>query len=385
MKKPFSFIFALLFIISLLFPLLKNVSQASEALDIYFFYSNSCAHCHAEQKFLDKLEDKYPEINVKRYLNTDQSAQSLLQNLAKKCGAERYLGLVPMTFIGEKFFLGFDNEQGIGAQIEQAIQQALGKNGQEKNHQCDQRFNVPFLGNIDTHDYSLPTLTVILGFLDGFNVCSLGALIFILGIVMALKSRKKTLLFGGIFILTTAVIYGLLMILWYQAFAIFGKYIDAMNFVIGGIALLGGLYFLRQFFRFKKYGASCDSQANKTVSKMTSRLSAVFQNSRNIFFLVGAVLVFAALIALIEFPCSAAVPVVYTGILAQAGLAGWQYFSYLAIFLLLYLMDEIIIFLIAFLTMRIWLSSQKFVTWITLVEGIVLVLLAFYYIFGWLL
>jgi len=52
---------------------------------------------------------------------------------------------------------------------------------------------------------------------------------------------------------------------------------------------------------------------------------------------------------------------------------------------LFYMFDEIIIFLIAFFTMTVKLTSAKFVTWITLIESIVLFLLGFYYLFGFLL
>jgi len=45
------------------------------------------------------------------------------------------------------------------------------------------------------------------------------------------------------------------------------------------------------------------------------------------------------------------------------------------------MLDEIIVFLIAFFTMKIWLASSKIVVWITLLEAIILLALGFYYLF----
>ena len=287
---------------------------------------------------------------------------------------------MPLTFVNHEFFLGFDNGEGIGRRIENSIRKNLGypalpgENG---------KITVPLLGEINIGKYSLLTLTVILGFLDGFNVCSLGALVFILGLVLAFRSREKVLVFGGIFILTTAVIYGLLMVLWYQFFSLLSSYIGAMQVVVGLIAIGGGIYFFKEFLKFRKQGPVCEMGVSQGIAaKFTSRMQKSFKNSKNIFAVIGSLLVFAALITVIEFPCSAAVPVVYAGILTQAELAPFQYIFYIALFVFLYMADEIIIFLVSIATMKLWLASKKFVTYITLIEAIVLFLLGVYYLSG---
>jgi len=94
-------------------------------LEINFFYSKTCPHCIAEQTFLDKIEKKYPEVKVNRYLINDSSSQELLKDLLEKHNAEKYFGAVPMNFVGEDFMPGFDNDEGIGKQIEDSIQRQL--------------------------------------------------------------------------------------------------------------------------------------------------------------------------------------------------------------------------------------------------------------------
>lgn len=335
------------------------------AQEIHFFYSETCPRCIAEQEFLNKVEQEYPEIKINRYLVTDPSNHELMRELLKKHGAEKYFGAVPLTFIGDDFVLGFDKSK-----IEASIQKQLS----------------PFAPNGATGDkaskYSLPVLTIIMGTLDGFNVCSLGALILILGLVLALRSRKKILLFGGLFILITALIYGFLIVFWHQLFSLLAPYQKAMAILIGIISLAGGIYFLKEFIKFRKQGPVCETTDNRIVSKFSSKIQKTLKNPRSIIAAIISVLIFAAVITIVEFPCSAAVPLTFAGILAKAQLSAILYFFYIALFILFYMLDEILVFLIALFTLKLWLTSSKFVTWIILVEAIVLFALGFYYLVG---
>ena len=225
----------------------------------------------------------------------------------------------------------------------------------------------------------MPVLAVILGALDGFNVCSLGALILILGLVLALRSRIKILIFGSIFILTTTIVYGILIGFWYKLFSFVSPYLKIMEILVGCLGIGGGIYFLRQFFKFRKHGATCETETGIT-GKLSSRIQKVFQERRNVLWIIGSIFLFAIIITMVEFPCSAVVPVMFAGILAESDIAGFSYFSYIGLFMLFYMLDEIIIFLIAVSKMTIWLTSSKFVTWLTLIEAIVLFLLGVYYL-----
>jgi hypothetical protein len=93
-------------------------------------------------------------------------------------------------------------------------------------------------------------------------------------------------------------------------------------------------------------------------------------------------LLFAGVITVVEFPCSAAIPLFFAGILAKAQLPAINYLIYIAIFIFSYMLDEIIVFLIATFTMTVKLASPKFVIWITLAEAVILFLLGAYYLFG---
>lgn len=377
MMKRIIFLLILIFIA---FPALQAAGGQTDKLEVNFFYSETCLHCAAEQKFLDTIEQKYPQVQINRHSISLAQCQGELIDLCKKHNIEQYIGLVPLTFVGEEFFLGFDNPEDMGQKIEASIQNQL--EGLEKPNQNQEKINLSIIGEIDISKYSLPVLAVILGILDGFNICSLGALVLILGLVLALKSRKKILVFGGIFILTTAVVYGVLIFLWHQLFSLFAPYQKIMAILIAVIGIGGGIYFLKEFIKFKKQGPACDVVGSNIVSKLSSKLQKKLTGTGGILAIVTSILIFAAVITIVEFPCSAAVPVVFAGVLAKAQLPAILYLFYITIFILLYMFDEILIFLIALFTLKLWLASPKFVTWITLVEAIILFALGFYYLIG---
>ncbi|GAI47527.1 unnamed protein product, partial [marine sediment metagenome] len=155
------------------------------------------------------------------------------------------------------------------------------------------------------------------------------ALILILGLVLALRSKKKTLIFGGLFVFTTAVVYGFLIVLWYQIFSFFVSYLKLMEILIGLLGIGGGIYFLRQFIRFKKYGPMCEPGLGKGImSKFSLRFQKLAGGPGNILLLLGSILLFAGIITVVEFPCSAVVPVIFAGVLSQAQLPAFYYLLY---------------------------------------------------------
>ncbi|MEX1014022.1 MAG: hypothetical protein WDZ80_02575 [Candidatus Paceibacterota bacterium] len=373
-------VFLLLFIVVFLSGYFISLAQQdSDSFAVHFFYSPTCPHCHDEALFLDQIEEKYPEINIERYNVGDIRNHDLLKSLAEEHDAERFLGSVPMTFIGEDFFLGFDNAEGIGKDIENSIKKQIGDENQ-KEVEKENIINLPFIGVISLEDYSILGLSIIFGLLDGFNVCSLGALILILGLVISLRSRKRILILGGTFILSASIVYGLLIFLWYKLFSLFSGQLVTIQFIVGIISIIGGLYFLNEFKQFKKYGPTCKTSGTKLVSKLSGKVQKAFDKKLNIFFLSLVVLFFAVIITLVEFPCSAAIPVVFTGILAQQNLSALSYIFYIVTFIIFYMIDELIIFFIAVWKMDIWLMSPKSITWLTLIEALILISFGLYYL-----
>ena len=354
------------------------VLAQEEQVEIKFFYSETCHACKSMGDFLDELEKEYSGVKINRFV-ISKNIELLKEFYQEYEVPLSDYGVVPVVFVEDRYFIGYSKsitkniEDYVLALTENAFPERINKG----------KITLPIIGEINIEKYSLPVLAILLGVLDGFNVCSLGALILILGLVLALRSRKKTLIFGGLFILTTAIVYGLLIVVWYKIFSFFVSYLRIMEILIGVLGIGGGIYFLREFIRFRKYGPTCEVGTGKgIIARFSSKFQQSFNKPGSILLLLASVLLFAGVITIVEFPCSAAVPVIFAGVLAQSQLPTFYYLLYIALFLLFYMLDEIIVFLVAFFTMRIWLASGKAVIWITLTEAIILFLLGFYYLFG---
>lgn len=381
MKKLFVFLVSLVLLLSFS-PVWAGNQSTSTRVEVNLFYSKTCPHCAAEQKFLDKIEKKYSNVEFNRYVYS-QNIEKVKSLFEKYSVSKDKFGAVPATFINDRFILGYGTDQTTGAKIENAIKKELGTIENGTKATSSKVVELPLVGKLDTTKYSLPALTAIMGLMDGFNVCSLGALILILGMVLSLKDRTRILLYGGTYLLATAVVYGILIVLWYKLFGLLSSYMWVMKLLIGLLGVGGGIYFLKDYLKFRKEGASCESAGKNLTSKFSKHMKKrMDEDSATLLGIAGLILLFAAVLTVVEFPCSAAVPLVYAGILAGAHLSGLTYLVYIAIFVLFYLLDEIIVFSIAVWKMTVWMKSPKFVTWITLVEALLLFGLGAYYLIG---
>ncbi len=344
------------------------------------FFSPTCPHCHKEREFLKKMAVKYPELTINEYDVANKESIVMIFELARRHNMdESMLGGVPLTFIGDKYFLGYGTDETSGKAIEDAIITFLGGQVAEPEREGES-FTLPFLGKIYAQDFSLGALSVLLGFLDGFNICSLGALILIIGLTLKLQNRKAIIFLGGTFIVTTAVVYGALIVLWAKLFAVLGAYVDYVKIFIALLALGGGLYFLKEYFRMVKQGAMCEMQESKLINSMMERTGRAFEDNTKLLSLIGSVFLFAAVIAIVEFPCSAATPLVFAGIVSHAGIGWALQFVYISVFVLFYMLDEIVVFAIAAYRLKLWMTSGTFTKYAVLTEAVVLILIAAVYI-----
>lgn len=365
-------LFAFILVAFLLITLIQNISASSSELELNFFWKTGCPYCEQEKIFLEELREDYPELKINNYsVEVAENRVLLKQFFDDYQVPSSYFGLVPMTFIGEEWYMGFDEET--GQKIRNYIE--TGKQGAENI------LNLPIVGKIDLEKSSIILLSVVLGLVDGFNVCSLGALIFVLGIVLGLGSRKKILVVGSFFVLTVSFIYWLLILVWYKLFSLVGVYFPYMNLAVGLISIGGGIYYLIQFFKFSKNGPTCETSKGTIITKFREGIKDMIKNPKSAIMMILAIVAFAAIITIMEFPCSAAIPAAYTAALSTRNLSTLAYIFYTGIYIIFYMIDEIIVFLVAAISSKIWLSSPKFIIASTFIGAMALILLGGYYIF----
>jgi thiol-disulfide isomerase/thioredoxin len=95
----------ILFIITL-FLVTKIAIAQNNTVCVYFFYGATCPHCAKEKPFLHQLQEKYPEIELYEFeVYYNETNKNFFEKVASSYNT-RASG-VPMTFIGDKAFIGF--------------------------------------------------------------------------------------------------------------------------------------------------------------------------------------------------------------------------------------------------------------------------------------
>lgn len=357
-----------------------NEDESDKSLTIHYVYSDECPYCAQQDELNEDLKNSYPNLEIEKYNVNQPGIQDTVEDLANEHDSEVNRLYVPLTFINGSMYQGFN--PAIEEDIRSQVVDELGDPKDEDEFDTDEDMTyIPYLGETNLMSFSLPALAVILGFVDGLNVCSIGALLLILGIVTKFDSRRKILIYGGLFILTTVIVYGVTVFLWYGLIENLMGYFGILNTIIGITGIIGGIYFFREFLKFYKHGPACEATGNKYVQKFSKEVSDRLHSNEATFASVAvAVILFAAGITIVELPCSVALPVVFTGVLAESSLSIPIYTMYILIYLLMYMMIELVIFGVAIMTKDIWYGPNKAVTWTTLLASIILFILGLYYL-----
>ncbi len=228
-------------------------------VNIYFFHSNTCSHCQEEEKFLNQLENRYPNVKIYRYEVHDEKSKIAIDAVQKIYQLK--LEGVPLTMIGNKSFRGysaFKSKRDFILAIEYysryGYQDSLGeylqiellpfykiKKGDLSMKEFEETYFQDTVLGIQVSSLDTSSMALLLGGLSGFNGVFLVSLVVVF---LALRKvggeRNKTLLLG-----------------WYLFFSyllLLGNVLDltflTLGIQIGTIALF--TYALVQYYRNKK-------------------------------------------------------------------------------------------------------------------------------------
>lgn len=308
--------------------------------DINFFYLPGCSHCEEQELFNKKLENTY-SINITRHDATTPAGSALLSVMLDELGIEDEPDF-PITIFGNQVFGGWESEETTGKAIEEALQQCLaGDCPPPAGEEPGDGIKLPIWGEIVPGDYSLPALAVILGLVDGFNPCAMWVLIYLISLIATLRDRKRIWLIVGSFVLASGILYFLFMTAWLNAFLFIG-YVKPVTVVIGLIALGGGILQIRGFIETK--GAIvCEVTGEESRKKTMTRIQKIVSSPITLGTIAG-IIALAFAVNSIEFVCSAAIPAIFTHVLSLASLTTFQYYGYILLYVLFFMLDDLIIF-----------------------------------------
>lgn len=321
----------------------QGTTKPTEGFDVHFFYLPGCEHCEEQEPFNKKLEATY-SINITRHDSTQPAEYALLSQMLKERDIE-YEPDFPITIFGNQVFGGWESEDTTGREIEMALQQCLAGNCPPPTDGGDGgdggKITVPLLGEIDPADYSLGALAVILGLVDGFNPCAMWVLVYLIAIVATLRDKKRICLLCGSFVLASGILYFLFMTVWLNAYLFIG-YVKPVTVVVALVALGGGILLMREFAETK--GAIvCKVTDEESRKKTMTRIQNIVASPLTLGTIAGIV-VLAFAVNSIEFVCSAAIPTVFTQVLALRALPTFQYYAYILLYDLFFMLDDIVVF-----------------------------------------
>lgn len=409
MKKILKFL--IVFAILLLLPVSTKADE--KVINIHLFYGNGCPHCAAEEEFLsDYLKDRTDVKLYKYEIWYDSHNQELLSKVQKEMGTTNKNG-VPFTVIGKKTIVGYadgvtdeqikdainyylnnDYRDYAGeitgkvkkAEVKEDIIKDESKTEDKKENkiekaddtkdsdQTDENVTVPVLGKINAKKVSLPILAVVLGFVDGFNPCAMWILIFLITMLFNMKDRKKMWILGLTFILTSGIVYLMFMLAWLNLATFISK-IAFIRLLIAVIALVVGLINVYKYIdSLKKKDEGCDVVDKKDRKKIMEKIISITHEKKFIIALLG-IMVLAASVNIIELMCSIGIPLLFTQILAMNNLSTFSYMIYMFIYIFFFLIDDIVIFVISMVTLKVTGLSTKYTKYSHLIGGIIMLII----------
>ena len=150
--------------------------------------------------------------------------------------------------------MGFNTT--ISSQIEDKIKSISNDNNVNNDDKNDQKedktiYDIPLIGKVDIKKVSVLLVSIVIGLVDGFNPCAMWVLLFLISTLLGMKDRKRMWIIGLTFLLTSALVYMVIMLGWLEIVVNITTSILIRN-IIAVIAVIGGLINLRTFIKSKK-------------------------------------------------------------------------------------------------------------------------------------
>ena len=278
----------------------------------------------------------------------------------------------PITIFGKQVFGGWESEETTGKEIEMAMQKCLAGNcPQGVSIEPSDEIVLPIIGEIRPSSYSLTSLAVILGLVDGFNPCAMWVLVYLISLIATLKDKKRIWLLVGSFVLASGVLYFLFMTAWLNAFLLIG-YVRPVTIAIGLVALGGGILQTKEFLKTK--GAIvCEVTDEESRKKTMTKIQKIV-SSPITWGTIAGIVALAFVVNSIEFACSAAIPAIFTHVLSLSNLSTFQYYGYILLYVFVFMLDNLIIFGTAAFAMTSSLGD-RYVKYSRPVGGTILIIL----------
>lgn len=391
-----------------------SAAGASPPADIIMWGHPDCPHCRSAHAYLDGLRQRRPELVVLIHdVTEDQNSFEELRARSQGAGLDM-VGL-PSFLVRGTFLVGFDSATTTGSTIlgllpphpshvpvehapahppgspQVRVPEADGTSQHSPSKDSgdgiskpsdstpgDGEIRLPWLGQVSARQLGLPVFTIAVGLVDGFNPCAMWVLMFLLAVLVNVRSRARMLAIAGTFVVVSGLAYFAFMAAWLNVFHLIGLS-RAVQVTLGLLALVVALVNIKDFFAFQR-GLSFSIPEGAKPGIYT-RVRSIVRAETLGAALVGAT-VLAVLVNVIELICTAGLPALYTQVLLQHGVTPGARYGYLGLYIFAYMLDDSIMVGIAVITLGRRKLQERGGRWLKLLSGIVILVLGALLIFA---
>ncbi len=378
-KLTYILLFLIMFIPCVIF-------GSEKYLNIYLFYGDGCPHCAEEEEWFKTYLEKNKNIKIHRYeVWYDKDNQEKYSKVHEILN-DKSSG-IPYLVIGESVISGFDKDL-TPERIRNAVEYYSNVNykdkvgmylgvvsesetGQDETKYEDTKVKIPLLGTKEAKDVSIGLSAILIGTVDGFNPCAMWILLFLISMLLGMKNKKRMWILGITFLVSSALVYFLFLLSWLNL-SVFLNKVLYIRVAISFFAVLFGVLQVVNFF-FKKDNG-CEVVGNKNRKRIIKSIQKIIKEKSFILAILGIILL-AASVNIIELLCSLGLPVMFTQILAINEVSKVGQILYSLLYVLFFMIDDIIIFIIAMKTLEIKAISNKYGKYSHLIGGLIMIII----------
>ena len=378
-------------------------SQAKK-VKIEYFGRKDCKNCANLEKFLKELSTKRDDFEyVEHKIDESKEEKVFFDETTSKL---KLVKGTPIIYIDGHIIQGFNTADTTGKEIENLINSAKAKDkiltlkeylesgqtgnvssngavctgdtvcevpGLTKGAENQVLVNIPIINKtVDLTNYSLLTMSIILGTIDGFNPCAMWVLVLFLTALIAVGNKVKMFRVAGLFILAEAVMYFFILNAWIYAWDFVGldKWVTPL---VGIVGIIGGIFFIRNYLK-KGDTLECEVTDFEQRAKISKKIKDI-ANKPFTLLTALAIIGLALSVNVIEFACSVGIPQTYTKILQINEVPFWTRQFYTFIYIIGYMIDDIIVFGFALMSVNKLQLTTKYSKWVNLFGGILMIIL----------
>jgi hypothetical protein len=371
---------------------------------IEYFGRKDCKNCANLEKFLKELSAKRDDFEyVEHKIDKSREEKAFFDETTSKL---KLVKGTPIIYIDGHIIQGFNTADTTGKEIESLINSAKAKDkiltlkeylesgqagnvssngavctgdtvcevpGLTKGAENQVLVNIPIINKtVDLTNYSLFTMSLILGTIDGFNPCAMWVLVLFLTALIAVGNKIKMFRVAGLFIFAEAAMYFFILNAWIYAWDFVGldKWVTPL---VGIIGIAGGIFFIRNYLK-KGDTLECEVTDFEQRAKISKKIKDI-ANKPFTLLTALAIIGLALSVNVIEFACSVGIPQTYTKILQINEVPFWTRQFYTFIYIIGYMVDDIIVFGFALMSINKLQLTTKYSKWVNLFGGILMIIL----------